>query len=134
MTSPIRSTKSFGADHNLEQLEAAIVGDTAGEAALVVAGHLETAGEAHQSWAVRRRGQRGDDARVEAAAQVRADRHIRAEVEGDRIGQQLLRAALVEVVCVVEVRLEVDLPVAMRFDLSVPNAKEVAGLTTPAHP
>src|SRR3954465_5710019 len=48
-------------------------------------------------------------------------------MERDRVGEQLLRAALVEVVGVVEVRLEVDLPVALRLDLAVPDAQEVAG-------
>src|SRR5206468_13027598 len=85
------------------------------------------AGEADHPRPVRGRGERGDDAGVEPAAQVGPNRHVGAQVEGDRIGQQLLDAPLVEVAGVVEVRLEVDLPVLLRLDVPVAYAQEVAG-------
>ena len=80
-----------------------------------------------QPGAVRRRRERGDDARVEPAAQVRADRHVGAQVEADRVGEQLAASALVKSAGVVEVGLEVDLPVAARLDVAVADAQEVAG-------
>src|SRR5205085_1486687 len=48
--------------------------------------------------------------------------------EPDRVGKELLNPMLVVGRGVLEVRLEVDLPVALGLDAAVPDAEEVAGL------
>ena len=48
-------------------------------------------------------------------------------MEGDRVRQQLLGAPLVVLGRVLEVRLEVDLPVALRLHVAVAHAQEMAG-------
>ena len=87
---------------------------------------VEPAGEADELLRVRLRREGRDDARVEAAADVGADRHVRAQVQPDGVVHQLADLLLEVGARVAEVGAVVDLPVPPRLDLPVADAEDVA--------
>src|SRR5207245_1303993 len=86
----------------------------------------EPSREGEEAWALLLHRKRGDDARVQTPAEVGADRDVRAQVQRDRLRDQVLDRRLEIHPRVVEVRLVVDLPVPAHRDLAVADGEHVA--------
>ena len=94
-----------------------LLGDHARIARLVeLRAFVEAAGEGLEPRRCRARRERGDEARIEAAAQVGADRHVAAHLQPHRVLEQPAQPLDEVRLAVVGVDLEARLPVAHRAD------------------
>ena len=117
----------LGRDRDLEQLELRLGREISGIAALVeLRAYVEAAREALEGIAGLAGGEARDDAGVEPAGDVGADRHVRAQVQPHGVLHELVEAVREVALGVVEVGLVLHFPVALHRDLAVPHDQVVA--------
>ena len=115
-------------DGDLEfvEVDSLVPAERPGIAALVVFGPLgELAEEGLEAVARLLRGQAGDDARVQPAAQVSPDRDVGSEMDPHGVGHQLAQPLLEVARIVFEIEVVVDLPVTRDIQIAVSGHQHV---------
>src|ERR1700681_4327420 len=115
-------------DIDVEDLEAFPFRELARKCALVVRGiSSETTGETKEARTLSLGCQGSDDAGVETATHICADRNVRAEMERHRLSHEVLDLSFEIGRLMVEVGRVVHLPVAADINVSVANGERMAG-------
>ena len=97
------------------------------ESALVIAGVVgEPAVKAIRDAALGLAGEDRDQARIDAARNIRADRHIAAQMHRDRVVEQLNEAALEIALVMLEIDVVADVPISPNLDLPLLDGKGMA--------